>query len=140
MSMISDTYYEVDDEVVVEVLESAGGKDTYRRSIKVRIIGRNNDYGEYGDYSYLCYIPCYEFHPGSVKIDKKLVRRFQASEEYLNDRGIIINNWTDVVKHIPRREGQVCDVCNEFIDYAEPNDAGEFTCRACKEDPYRRSF
>lgn len=135
--MISNTYYDVGDELVVNVVESAGGKDTYKREVKTKIIGRSYESGE--DF-YLCYVPCYEFHPSAKKIDNKTLRRFQAPDSYLNEKGFVVNAWTDVSKHIVGRQGIICDVCHEFIDYAQADTYGEFTCWACKEDPYRRSF
>ena len=135
--MISSTYYEIGDELVVNVTESAGGKDTYKREVKVKIVGRAYESGE--DF-YLCYVPCYEFHPGASRIDQKTLRRFQAPNDYLGERGLIVNSWTDIAKHSVRREGTTCDVCKEFIDYAHVDTYGDFTCWACKEDPHRRSF
>ncbi len=135
--MVSSAYYEIGDGLVVNVIESAGGKDTYKREVRTTIIGRTYESGED---IFLCYVPCYEFHPSSKRIDNKMLHRFKAPIIYLNEHGLVVNAWTDISKHQVGRDGMNCDKCDEFIDYAQSDTDGNFICRACKEDPYRRSF
>ena len=127
--------YRVGDEIVLKVAEAFGYKDTVPRYVRVLVIGS----AEYTDSTeqYLCHVPSYERHPDAEKITRQTLRIYSADPKFLDDQGVIVGSWATVTKHIPQRNGAVCDHCKTFIDYADKDKSGSFTCHACTEDPWR---
>ena len=125
-------YYDIGDELHVEVHEPIGGNDKMIRDVKTYVIGSHS---EQGDITYLCYVPSHLYHPEAKKIDQKLAKMYYADTQYVGEKGIVVLSWTPISKFVKARTGATCSICGEFVDYADGKNG--FTCWSCRQDPYR---
>lgn len=129
-------HYDIGDELIIKVSRNFGYVDVVYDEVKVQVIGYNvNTYSDIVEY--LCYVPQYSHINDSFKISMPLVKMMGLNNKFLGEQAIYVTNRTLVAKRIPRRQGEVCDNCKEFVDYAQrPMGEITYTCRRCKLNPW----
>lgn len=127
--------YDTGDEVVLKIAERFGYDTTVYRSAKVQVIGYDTT-NSYEYVQYLCYVPPYVHVPSAFTINRQHVKVLGVDPKFLGENGCFITFQTPIYDHIRARPGERCSNCGEFYEYAEKTD-GDFTCRACIENPYR---
>lgn len=127
------------DEVVLKIDDNFGYRDTIFVRLKVMIIGcdvnNNSDSAQY-----LCYVPPYEHVPckfPTFTINRHHAKYFEFEQKFIGDTGCFITTKMKIFKHIPAVSGEKCDHCKDWFDGAVRDDDGIYTCRACRENPWR---
>lgn len=128
--------YKVGDELVLKLEESFGYKDKTYRRIKVQVIGYNLD-NDSDDAEYLVYVPPYEYMKGTWTLTPRHANYYEVDPKFIGDDVGFIKARHPIYKHLPAIPGERCDHCDDFFEGAERDDAGNYTCRACKLNPYR---
>lgn len=124
--------YNVGDELVLKVEENFGYADKTYRSVKVQIIAYTSDYS--GDY--LVYVPQYDNLQTSFVLTQQHAKKYNIDKKFIGEDAAFIGSNHPIYKHFPRRLGNTCKKCNEFIELADDND-DDYNCRACRENPWR---
>jgi len=120
------------DELVIDIDNGSEGHPR-REEQKIQVIGID-DSGPTP--SVLCYVPAYSCIKRTFKINKKHALFFNLPQKFLGEEGMFITSDDIVlsVKHAP--EGELCDNCGTFIQYAKRGE-GPVVCRLCLQNPYR---
>lgn len=128
--------YRKGDELVLKVEEDFGyGDKTYRR-VKVQVIGHNTD-SDGDEAEYLVYVPPYESLKESWTLTERHAAWYGADKRFLGDEVAFIRARHPIYKHLSAPQGERCDNCRNFSEGAVKDDAGCYTCRSCKLNPYR---
>ena len=124
------------DEVIIKIKEDFGYTDIKYKYVKLMIVGSSFNMN-YDVIEYMCYIPRYEHVKESFKLDDRKASKFGVQKKFVNEQAYVITETTPVEKYIPAIQCAICDHCNEPITYAQADELGRYTCRACRENPYR---
>ena len=128
--------YRRGDELVLKVEEDFGYKDKTYRRVKVQVIGHNVDSSS--DHpEYLVYVPPYDHLKESWTLEPQHAEWYGADPKFIGDSVAFIPARHPIYKHYPAAVGENCDRCKEFVEGAELDDRAEFTCRACRLNPWR---
>ena len=122
--------FNIGDELVLPVDDMFGYKDKIIRKIKVQVIGITED-------AAICYVPSYENHPFSQKINEKIISFYKLNKKFLGEQSIVVFDDSIIEKIYPALQGENCDNCKEFVEEGIRYDDHKFLCRACKENPWR---
>ena len=125
--------YRIGDEVVLKVNLGSEEKPRWDRR-KVQVIGLPD---ETGDGQYICYVPAWLNMPHTFKLNRRHQDWYDFHDKFLGDQGCFITDKTEIYAHHPTPDGENCDNCGTFVRWAEADEWGEFTCRRCRENPYR---
>jgi len=126
--------YNIGDELVVIVNDDFGYNQKIERTLKVQVIGIDDDSTSM---TFLCYVPSYLSHPMSVKITDMISRRFSVQKKFLGEQGVTISAYEKIARHVPCIKSEQCDHCHDFVSGGERIPEVRFLCRACKENPWR---
>jgi hypothetical protein len=125
------------DELVLKINDHFGYKDKVVLSLKVMIIGIDNDTRSLWT-QYLCYVPSYVSLPfgfSVFKINAYHAQHFDIDNKFIGDRGCFIDDETPIFSRIATIKGAKCSRCKEF--FAGIEDIEGYACRACRENPWR---
>lgn len=128
--------YRVGDELILKIEENFGYKQKTYRRVKVQVIGYNIDCGG-DDAEYLVYVPPYESVKNTWTLSDRHANWYGVDKKFVGDDVMFIVARHPIYKHMPAPQGEKCDRCNEFHEGAVRDDNDEYTCRACKFNPFR---
>jgi hypothetical protein len=94
------------------------------------IIGVDTEY-----HGYYLFIPHYQILKDSVVATYSKCRSAQIDKKYLDENIIYISSHL-VVSIITQNEGMNCNLCKEFVKFAEINQNDKFICYGCRKNPY----
>lgn len=128
--------YRRGDELVLKVRDSFGYTDVTYRSVKVQVIGYNIDC-DGPDAEYLVYVPSYNYLKNTFVLTQKHAQWYGVQNKFIGDNVAFITARHPVYKVIPAIEGARCDRCDEFFEGVHSSNDEAYTCRACRENPWR---
>ena len=127
------------DEVELKIEDSLGYDCKTYAKLKVMILGFDCETSDiYAQY--MCYVPAYERIPHGFPtfiIDKHHAAYFDLEDKFIGDTGCFITALNPIYKHTPAPLGERCSHCDDWSDGAEKDQNGTYTCRACRDNPYR---
>lgn len=128
--------YRIGDELILKVEDDFGYSSKTFRSVKVQVIGYNID-GDGDDAEYMVYVPSYERMTNTFELGAHHAKWYGVDPKFIGDDVAFIPARHAIYKHLPAPVGEKCDRCGEFNEGSvrDVNDA--YTCRACKENPFR---
>lgn len=128
--------YHKGDELLLKIQDNFGHSDTTYRSVKVQVIGFNIDC-DGPDAEYLVYVPSYSYLKNTFILTERHANWYEIDKKFIGDDVAFITARHLIFKHIPAIAGKRCQRCKEFFDGAQKNDENSYTCRACRENPWR---
>lgn len=128
--------YRIGDELILKVEEDFGYSQKTYRQVKVQVIGYNIDC-DGDDAEYLVYVPHYETLKSTWTLTERHAHWYHVDKKFVGDNVAFIQARHPVYKHIPAPLGERCDRCQDFSEGAVRDQHGNYTCRACRLNPYR---
>lgn len=128
--------YRIGDELILKIEEDFGYSQKTHRRVKVQVIGYNIDC-DGDDAEYLVYVPRYETLKHTWTLSEHHARWYHVDRKFIGDDVMFIAAHHPVYKHLPAPQGEQCDRCHEFVEGAVRDNHGDYTCRACRFNPYR---
>lgn len=127
--------YKRGDELILKVNDNFGYSDVTTRAVKVQVIGFNIDY-EGPDAEYLVYVPSYSYYKDTFVLSRQHAVWYGVEEKFIGDDVAFISARHPIFKLIPAIDGERCDRCDDFYEGATRTDDA-YTCRSCRENPWR---
>jgi hypothetical protein len=126
--------FKIADEVVVKIRDNVivdRAATNFDRLVKFEIVATY-------DGGYFVYVPQDDLIQDSIRVYQHNMKKLNLESRFIDSDVCYIED-DRIVKLYHRMPGMKCQRCDEFYQYAEPNqdDKSTMVCWSCRQNPYR---